>query len=214
MIRQAQNNQAVRKQTLILILIVVLLIIVLFLFDKRILIWMQELMGPENLPIAKMVTHNGLYIFYAIFAALFAYSLILKNKKWINLCLAYLLTQLIFTFGVVRILKIIFGRARPKYGSDFNFFSFGSDFNSFPSGHAADAFVSGVFLYYLLKQSKCPAASFLPLVYAFLIAISRAFVNSHYPSDVVAGMAIGIFGAWFFISRLPDPDKPELKNEN
>ncbi|MDX2502381.1 MAG: hypothetical protein QNL14_18010 [Deltaproteobacteria bacterium] len=26
-------------------------------------------------------------------------------------------------------------------------------------------------------------------------------MSSHYPSDVAAGMAIGIMGAWFFISR-------------
>jgi membrane-associated phospholipid phosphatase len=214
MISQPQNNRTNKKQVLISIFMVVLLIIVLFLFDKRILMRMQELMGPENLPIAEMVTHHGLYIFYAIFAALFAYSLIRKNKKWINLCLAYLLTQLIFAFGVVRILKIVFGRARPKFGFDFNFFAFGFDVNSFPSGHAADAFVSGVFLYYLLRNSKYPAASFLPLVYAFLIATSRAFVNSHYPSDVAAGMAIGIFGSWFFLSRLANPDKPELKIED
>jgi membrane-associated phospholipid phosphatase len=204
MINQVKNNQIVNKQLLISILMVVLLVVILFFFDKSILIWMQELMGPENLPIAEMVTHNGLYIFYAIFAALFAYSLIRKNKKWIHLCLIYILTQLVFAFGVVRILKIVFGRARPKYESDFNFFAFGFDVNSFPSGHAADAFVSGVFLYYLLKNSKYFAGSFLPLIYAFLIAISRAFVNSHYPSDVAAGMAIGIFGAWFFISRLPN----------
>jgi len=44
----------------------------------------------------------------------------------------------------------------------------------------------------------------LPLIYAFLIASSRVFVSSHYPSDVAAGMAIGIMGAWFFISRLPN----------
>jgi membrane-associated phospholipid phosphatase len=214
MINQTEKNPAAKKQILISILMVVLLIIVLFVFDKSILNWMQDLMGPENLPFAEMVTHNGLVFFYAVFAALFVFSLILKNKKWINLCIAYLLAQLIFSFGVVRILKVLFGRARPKYGSEFNFFSFGFDVNSFPSGHAADALVSGVFLYYLLKQSKWPMAGFLPLVGAFLIATTRVLVNSHYPSDVAAGMAIGIFGAWFFISRLPDPDKPELKIEN
>jgi len=57
------------------------------------------------------------------------------------------------------------------------------------------------FLFYLLKQTKYAGCRFLPLIYAFLIAISRVFVSSHYPSDVAAGMAIGILGAWFFISR-------------
>ena len=196
-------------QMLVSILAVVMLIIVIIIFDRRILVWMQELMGPENLPVAEMVTHNGLYLFYTIFALLFAYALIRKNREWINLCLAYVLTQLIFAFGIVRILKIFFGRTRPKYGFEFTFFAFGFDVNSFPSGHAADATVSGVFLYYLLKQSGYHAGCFLPLVGAFLIATARVFVNSHYPSDVAAGMAIAIFGSWFIISRLPNPDRPE-----
>ena len=59
-----------------------------------------------------------------------------------------------------------------------------------------------MFLFYLLKHSKYAAGRFLPLIYAFLIAISRVFISSHYPSDVAGGMAIGILGAWFFISRL------------
>lgn len=204
MIRQSENGEAVRKQILISIIIGVLLIIVLFFFDKRILMWMQDLLGRENLPHAELFTDNALSLFYAVFAALFAFALIRKNKKWIHLCLAYLMTQLIFSLGIVRILKVLLGRARPKYGSEFTFFETDFKFSSFPSGHAADAFVSGVFLYFLLKHSKYPGSRFVPLIYAFLIAISRIFVNVHYPSDVAAGMAIGIFGAWFFISRLPE----------
>ena len=209
MYSQPENNRKVKWQILVSIPAVVMLIIVMIIFDRRILVWMQELMGPENLPVAEMVTHNGIYIFYTIFAVLFVYSLIRKNKKWINLCLAYVLTQMVFAFGIVRILKIVFGRTRPKYGFEFTFFAFGFDVNSFPSGHAADATVSGVFLYYLLKHSGYHTGCFLPLVCAFLIASSRVFVNSHYPSDVAAGMAIAIFGSWFIISRWPNPGRPE-----
>ena len=45
---------------------------------------------------------------------------------------------------------------------------------------------------------------FLPLIFAFCIAVSRVLVSAHYPSDVAGGMAIGIMGAWFFISRLKE----------
>ena len=102
---------------------------------------------------------------------------------------------------VVRLLKVVLGRPRPGKGFEFTFFATGFSHNAFPSGHSADAFVSGVFLFYLLNQSKFSGYRYLPLVYAFLIASSRVFVSSHYPSDVAAGMAIGIMGAWFFISR-------------
>jgi membrane-associated phospholipid phosphatase len=119
--------------------------------------------------------------------------------------LAYIKAQLIVSFAVVRILKILLGRARPGHGADFTFFSLDSDYNAFPSGHSADAFVSGVFLYYLLKQSKYADWRFLPLIYAFCIGVSRVLVSAHYPSDVAGGMAIGIMGAWVFISRLKEP---------
>ena len=137
------------------------------------------------------------------FICIFVYAK--KNRKLTQICLAYLKAQLIVSFAVVRFLKIVLGRARPGHGADFTFFSLNSSYNSLPSGHAADAFVSGVFLYYLLRQSKYTNYRFLPLIYAFLIAVSRVFVSAHYPSDVAAGMAIGILGAWFFVSRLPRP---------
>jgi len=204
MIRQGENNQAVKKQRLISIPIVVLPIVILFIFDTRLWLTACDLIAPDYYFIAKLITNWGLYLFYTIFAALFVYSFAKKNRKLTNLCLAYLKVQLIFSFAAVRFLKIVLGRARPGHGADFTFFSLNSRYNAFPSGHSADAFVSGVFLYYLLKQSKYAGCRFLPLIYAFFIAISRVFVSAHYPSDVAGGMAIGIMGAWFFISRLRD----------
>ena len=182
----------------------VLLVVGLFPFDKRILIWMQDIMGPENFDLFELFSDYALYLFYSIFTALFVYSIIFKNKKWLRVCLTYLMAQLIFAFGLVRVSKILFGRERPKYGLDFKFFELDYNFSSFPSGHAADAFVSGVFLYFILNKFNSSPICYLPLAYAFLIAISRIFVNMHHPSDVAAGMAVGIFGAWFFISRSPE----------
>jgi undecaprenyl-diphosphatase len=98
-------------------------------------------------------------------------------------------------------MKIVLGRARPDYGAEFTFFSLDAHYNSFPSGHSADAFVSSVFLYYLLKDSRYGAYRFLPPAYALVIAVSRVVVSAHYPSDVIAGVAIGILGAYLVLSR-------------
>jgi undecaprenyl-diphosphatase len=203
MIRLGENNPAVKKHILISIPIVVLSTSVLFIFDTRIWHAARDLVSREPYYfITDFITDNGLFLFYAVFIALFAYALIKKNKKLTWLIVAYIKTQLIFSFALVRILKIIVGRARPGHDPEFTFFSFAFRNNSFPSGHSADAFVSGVFMFYLLKHSKYSACRYFPLIYAFLIAISRVLISSHYPSDVLAGMAIGILGAWFFISRL------------
>jgi len=205
MIRHGESNQAVNKHILISIPIAILSIIVLFFFDNRIWLAARNLVSRElYYNITDFITDNGLFLFYAAFIIIFAYALIKKNKKLIRLIVAYIQTQLIFAFALVRVIKVIVGRARPGHDPEFTFFSFAFRHNSFPSGHSADAFVSGVFLFYLLKHSKYSAGRFLPLIYAFLIAISRVFISSHYPSDVAAGMAVGILGAWFFITRLND----------
>ena len=203
------DNHAMKKSILIFIPIGLLPFAILLFFDTRLWLTARDLIPPDFYFIAKLITNWGLYVFYAIFAAIFVSSFIEKNQKLTGLCLAYLKAQLIVSFAVVRILKIVLGRARPGHGADFTFFSLNSRYNAFPSGHAADAFISGVFLYYLLRQSKYTNYRFLPLIYAFLIAVSRVFVSAHYPSDVAAGMFIGILGAWFFVSRLPDTDTPE-----
>ena len=194
----------IKKRLLTVIPIGVLTIVILFIFDTRLWLIARDLIPSDYYFIAKLLTNWGLYIFYAIFLALFVYSLVWENRRLTRLCLAYLKAQLIVSFAAVRLLKIVLGRARPGHGTDFTFFSLNSHYNAFPSGHSADAVVSGVFLYYLLRQSKYINYRFLPLFYAFLIAVSRVFVSAHYPSDVAAGMFIGILGAWIFVSRLSD----------
>jgi membrane-associated phospholipid phosphatase len=202
--RMGRINSVMKKSILIFIPILWLPVVILFIFDKRLWLTARDIVPPDYFFVAELITDWGLYLFYAIFTALFLYSIIRKNRKLTGRCLAYLKTQLIFSFAVVRILKILCGRARPGYGTDFTFFSLEFRYNAFPSGHSADAIVSGIFLYYLLNQSKYAGWRFLPLVYAFCIALSRVLVSAHYPSDVAGGLAIGIMGAWFFISRLEE----------
>jgi undecaprenyl-diphosphatase len=172
------------------------------LLDAGLLALFQGWLADDYNFIVRLISNRGLYLFYAAFGVLLINSIVRKNKHLTGFCLAYLTSQLIFAFGLVRLLKISLGRLRPAYGSDFTFFSFNARYNSFPSGHAADAFVSGVFLYYLLKHSRYPQSRFIPLIYASAIAISRIFVNAHHPSDVAAGTAIGVLGAGFFIAKL------------
>ncbi|MBW1859423.1 MAG: phosphatase PAP2 family protein [Deltaproteobacteria bacterium] len=145
-----------------------------------------------------------MYIFYLIFAGLLVHALVQKREDLKNLCIAWVKAEVIFGFAAVRVMKIIFGRARPPVGFDFSFFSLHDRHNSFPSGHAADAFVSGVFLFYLLRDSKY---RFAPLLYALLMALLRVLVYEHHPSDVTMGMAVGIWGASLMLFR-ERPERP------
>ena len=202
------NDDKAGKHWLIAAVLILAAAVVLFYFDRRISQGAQALIPSAYAGIPTLITNRGLYLFYAVFAGLLAIALVCKDRRLKRLCLAYLSAQLVVTLAAVRLLKIVIGRARPGNSPEFNFFSPDFNHNSFPSGHAADAFVSGMFLYYLLKHSEFGNWRFLPLLYAFLIAASRVFVGAHYPSDVAAGAATGIIGAWLFITRLPhDPQQ-------
>lgn len=190
-----------KKNLLISISTALLGVVVLFAFDTQIWISIKNLIPPDSTYLPRVFSRYGLYLYYSVFLGLIVYAFYEKNRRLKGICWAYVKAQMIFSFGVVRCMKILFGRARPKYGGEFTFFSLDSHYNSFPSGHSADAFVSGVFLYYLLKYSKYSKYRLLPLVYALLIAFSRVMVSAHYLSDAVAGMAIGILGAYFFLSK-------------
>jgi membrane-associated phospholipid phosphatase len=195
---------SLKNKLLIPISIVSLTVIMLFFFDIRLAIFVQDLIPDDSNHMLKVLSKQGLYLFYFIFMGLIFYSLYKKDIKLKKVSWAYVRAQLIFSFVVVRVMKIFFGRARPGHGAEFTFFSLDARYNSFPSGHSADAFVSGVFLFYLLKDSKYSKYRFLPIVYACLMALLRVIVNAHYPSDVVAGTAIGTLGACFFLSKLSD----------
>ena len=60
---------------------------------------------------------------------------------------------------------------------------------SFPSGHTASSFAAAsVFYKHLPKKLGIPS-----VVLAGLIGFSRLYVGVHYPTDVIAGVVMGIF---------------------
>ena len=90
------------------------------------------------------------------------------------------------------LLKVVFGRARPKLlfaNETFGFDWWGgkADFWSFPSGHATTAVAIAAALYCLWPR-------FLPAYAAFalLVSLSRAVVGAHFVSDVIFAAFIAI----------------------
>lgn len=70
---------------------------------------------------------------------------------------------------------------------------------SFPSGHTSSSFAAaGVFYHNLSKRYGIPA-----IILAGLIGVSRMYVGVHYPTDVIAGIVMGIllsYGAEVFVN--------------
>lgn len=91
----------------------------------------------------------------------------------------------------VILMKIIFGRARPKFfdqvgAFDFSPFTIDAGYASFPSGHATTVFAMVGAAFFLFPRFRM-----LFLAIGVWSAVSRIFVVAHYPSDVAAGMMIG-----------------------
>jgi membrane-associated phospholipid phosphatase len=97
--------------------------------------------------------------------------------------------------AVVLGLKFVVGRARPythESDSSFHPFSIASRYVSFPSGDAAGAFAVATAI---AERSEAVVVDVLAYSLAGLVAFYRVHDRKHWPSDVLAGSALGFFVA-------------------
>src|SRR5581483_9218884 len=136
-----------------------------------------------------------------------------EAPRWSRLVLAAWGTRLGFIFTAiavpglfVSIAKRLIGRARPLTdGGDiwsYHLAAWRVEYAALPSGHATTAFAALVAI-----GAVVPEARALLWIYAVVIAASRVALQSHHPSDVIAGAIVGSLGAllvrhWFAGRRL------------
>ncbi|GAA4313946.1 phosphatase PAP2 family protein [Compostibacter hankyongensis] len=87
--------------------------------------------------------------------------------------------------------------------------------HSFPSNHAANHFALAMFLFLTLRE-RFGRWMGLFFVWAFLVSYAQIYVGQHYPTDIVAGTALGLvigtLTALFYNRRIGLPaaaDEPE-----
>ncbi len=105
---------------------------------------------------------------------------------------AFLFASIAASGLVVDVMKIGFGRLRPKllFRSDlygFTWFGWRPDHWSFPSGHSATIVALFSALWWLWPQHLL-----FYVLAAAIVAGSRAVVGAHYPSDVMAGALVAV----------------------
>jgi undecaprenyl-diphosphatase len=125
---------------------------------------------------------------------------------WLNAHKHSALLLIVSTVGGIvlnNLLKIGFSRPRPQI------FEWGThaSSSSFPSGHAMSSIVVyGTVAYLVARLQKRPAARVATLVVAGIlvlaICISRIYLGVHYPSDILAGLMIGLGWAGFCMAVL------------
>ena len=166
--------------------------------DTSISTWAQE--SKQNF--IKLRSEDFAICGNAIFHILFSIVLsiiffIVKHKISIVFAILFVL---IFSWGFNRLMKLAFKRVRPEH--------LASNIRRrlsycFPSGHVM-ASIPIYFFSAVILQSLIP---FLPwyliaLIISFFVIMSRIYLNHHYFTDVLGGIAMGIFclniSIWFY----------------
>lgn len=158
-------------------------------WEGRLLLWIQENLrfGWLN-PVMRFITGlgNGGIFWIGLIVIMFFF----KATRKIAVCCA--ISMILTLISVNLVLKPLFARTRPyvlleglqilvKQPGD----------HSFPSGHSAHALACSWVLFRLTRKKYG-----LPLlILGILIALSRLYVGVHFPTDVIAGCAMGVIMA-------------------
>lgn len=159
--------------------------------DGNILLWFQDyIRTPVLTPIMKVLSwmaDGGIcWIVLTLVLLLFAKT---RRTGFCN-ALALLLSLLICNI----LLKNLVARVRPYEVVEGLSSLVGPMHDlSFPSGHSSTSFASATAITLSMSRENRRRWSVLLYVLAVLICISRLYVGVHYPTDVLAGAAIGIF---------------------
>ncbi|MEO6006333.1 MAG: phosphatase PAP2 family protein [Opitutus sp.] len=169
--------------------------------------WMRQLRGDNadptsgrvwSMELARDITSLGSMIVLAGLTILVVCFLALSRRFGAAL---FLLIAAAGGQTVNATLKALYGRERP----DPSLRWIEIDSLSFPSGHATSSAVIYLSLAVLLARLATTTGQKLyfigaALFISFLVGLSRVYLGVHYPTDVVAGWAIGVAWAelcWF-----------------
>jgi membrane-associated phospholipid phosphatase len=112
--------------------------------------------------------------------------LMTKNRRWP----AFFAGALVGSLGLARILQPVVGRARPDLDPILEIAS-----GAFPSGHAtASAVCFGALAYFAALSLRRPWSAISCVgagLIVVLVGMTRVYLGVHWPTDVIAGWALG-----------------------
>jgi membrane-associated phospholipid phosphatase len=212
---QAETTKKVRKrwfalftQELVVLLLLLLTTLIIFAyaadlvfirkrltFDENIFAHVGKLTSPGLTKIMVVISFLGKHTFlipaYLVLLVYYMY----KHFRWYSIrVIAVALSSLLLMFS----LKLSFQRLRP----DIPLLEKVNGY-SFPSGHALmSASFYGLLIYITWKEVKNKTAKWIITILLVLlvltISFSRVYLRVHYASDIIAGLAAGLF--WILLS--------------
>ena len=160
-----------------------------FTFDSVIMDYLQSIENGTLTNVFKIITETG-SVWWITAASCFTVLFLWLKKRDV-------LGVLFFTLAIagggifIFVLKYFFQRERPSLAPEYD----GSGY-SFPSGHALGSFILYGFIIYLIAREKrflkwrLFTVSLLALL-IISVGLSRVYLQVHFPSDILAGYAVG-----------------------
>lgn len=159
--------------------------------DGEILLWIQQVVRQEFLnPLVCLYTKLGddglLWIVLSLGLMLYKPT----RKAGVAALLAMLLGLVLNNM----IIKELVGRPRPWLDVEgLEYVIYEASKNSFPSGHTCSSFAAASAWHWLVPKKWIRVSGW---VMAVCMGLSRLYIGVHYPTDVIAGAAVGVFCGW------------------
>ena len=184
-------------------------------FERDILLWIHtHLRFAALTPVMRVLSLLGDKGIFWI--ALTLVLLLFRRTRRLGI---YCAVSMVITFLVVNCaVKPLVARTRPyDLFPEIQILAHAEHDFSFPSGHSANSFAVAWILFQMTRKpygtsrvmfrSAGKPYGVCALVLAALIAFSRLYVGVHYPTDVLAGIAIAIALAELTLHQLPRIEK-------
>jgi len=159
-----------------------------FFFDEPVLAWFYGLISPARTQIAlALSTVGGLEVMVGA-AVLLSVLLWFRSHRETVFFAASMGGAAI----IMGLTKIILARPRPQLFPDVDYWQTASP--SFPSGHATGSAAFALTLFFVVRRlypRAQPLAGVLGVLFCLAVSASRLYLQVHYPSDILAGLALG-----------------------
>jgi membrane-associated phospholipid phosphatase len=154
-----------------------------FVWDEQLMLALHSLSQPWLDKLFLAITRSGDILLVLPIVAMFIY---LWRRSEKTTAVLLVVSAVIYPL-VSLVVKEQFGRPRPEVFPPLVI----EDTFSFPSGHTLTAVGVYGFIAVLLWQRGHRLLATLSGIWVFVIALSRVYLGAHYPSDVLASLALG-----------------------